>query len=111
MVCRVGVWHQTLLGDDVFLGQVHLSLAWVEPVKEYDAWYTLNPRHEVPVGGDGTLGSMRLIVVYHEDCIHQSSVYEPLRSLLVDSICEEVSMCKMECVVSCICITINIIRV
>ena len=89
MVVKLSVWHQTLLGEDVFLGHVHLSLAWVEPGREYSAWYSLTPRCEI--GGGAAMGSMRLTVVYHEDCIHPAAVYEPLRTLLVDSISEEVS--------------------
>ena len=90
MIVKLSVWHQTLLGEDVFLGHVHLSLAWVEPGKEYSAWYSLTPRCEV--GGGVTMGSMRLTVVYHEDCIHPAAVYEPLRTMLLESISEEVSI-------------------
>ena len=88
---KLSVWHQTLLGEDIFLGQVHLSLSWLDPGKEYEAWYALTPRREEPpVAAGGAMGSMRLTVAYHEDCIHPAAVYEPLRILLEESIHEQV---------------------
>ena len=91
MVVRVAVWHQTLLGEDIFLGQVHLLLSWLELGKEYEAWYALTPRKEEPSSPPGEgVGSMRLTVVYHEDTIYPAAVYHPLRVLLEESIIEQV---------------------
>ena len=92
--CRISLWHQQQLMGDVFLGQIHLSLSSLSlngphPPHSYQAWYSLCPRSEYsPL----KIGSVRLLLIYHEDYILTSTTYQPLLNLLVNSITESVSM-------------------
>ena len=83
------MWHQQLIGEDIFLGQVHLSLASLDPFlsHSYEAWYSLCPRTEVM---PTKIGSVRMLVSYHEDYILPLSTYQPLLSLLTNSLTEPV---------------------
>ncbi|XP_019859524.1 PREDICTED: ras GTPase-activating protein 3-like [Amphimedon queenslandica] len=89
-IIRISLWHQQQLMGDVFLGQIHLSLSSLSltgphPPRSYQAWYSLRPRSEYsPL----KIGSMRLLLIYHEDYILTSTTYQPLLNLLVNSITE-----------------------
>ena len=89
---RVAIWHQQLLGEDTFLGEVHLSVGALSNSRFHEAWYTLSS-HWGMLEETSSIGSLRLLVSYHEDLIHPMSGYEPLKQLLVDGLFEEVSCC------------------
>ena len=89
---RVAIWHQQLLGEDTFLGEVHLSVGALSTSRSHEAWYTLSSHWEVQEEpSTSTVGNLRLLVSYHEDLIHPMSGYEPLKQLLLDGLVEEVS--------------------
>ena len=77
---------------DVFLGQIHLSLSSVnlsQPRSSYQAWYRLCPRSDhTPV----KIGSIRLLITYHEDYILASHTYQPLLGLILNCMTESVSL-------------------
>lgn len=89
---RVAIWHQQLLGEDTFLGEVHLSVGALSTSRFHEAWYTLSSHWEMEQEvATPPLGSLRLQVSYHEDLIHPMSVYEPLKQMLLDGLLEEAS--------------------
>lgn len=104
-VIRISVWHQSLLADDTFLGQVNnvccccyccccyvqVNLSPMEMRKGqlYDLWMVLGPRQELSSSADN--GSMRLSVQFKENFIYSSEVYEPLKALLYSSLNMKVS--------------------
>ena len=89
---RVAIWHQQLLGEDTFLGEVHLSVGALSTSRSHEAWYTLSSHwEEQEEASTSVIGSLRLLVSYHEDLIHSMSMYEPLKQLLLDGLVEEVS--------------------
>ena len=88
---RVAIWHQQLLGEDMFLGEVHLSVGALSTSRSHEAWYTLSSHWEEQEVSTSVIGSLRLLVSYHEDLIHPMSGYEPLKQLLLDGLVEEAS--------------------
>ena len=89
---RVAIWHQQLLGEDTFLGEVHLSVGALSTSRSHEAWYTLSSHwEEQEEASTSVIGSLRLLVSYHEDLIHPMSGYEPLKQMLLDGLVEEVS--------------------
>lgn len=83
---RVSVWHQSLLSEDVFMGQVNLLIGSLDLGKAHTSWYTLLPRPKVSKGlPPPRIGTMRIQVNYALDYIHPRSSYEPLISLLTRS--------------------------
>lgn len=91
IIVRVSVWHQALITDDVFLGQVNISVGSLDIAKAHLGWYLLTPRHESEKKFEKNslrpdLGSIRLRVVYSLSCIFPLKTYEPLQSLLLQSL-------------------------
>jgi Ca2+-dependent lipid-binding protein len=88
IVIRISLWHQQMLGD-VFLGQVHLSLSSIDPYvgHAHEAWYSLCPRTDYVPTNTGS--SIRLLVLYHEDYILPTVMYQPLRLHLLNSITDQ----------------------
>lgn len=84
-VVRISLWHQQILGEDIFLGQVHLSLSSLDPVqsRSHEAWYSLCPRKDE--SSDDKIGSIRLLLSYQEDYILPLSTYQPFLNLLLKS--------------------------
>ena len=77
--------------SDIFLGQIHLSLSSVNLSQphSYQAWYRLCPRSDhTPV----KIGSIRLLITYHEDYILASPTYQPLLGLILNCMTESVSL-------------------
>ena len=88
---RISLWHQQQMTSDIFLGQIHLSLSSVNLSQphSYQAWYRLCPRSDhTPV----KIGSIRLLITYHEDYILASHTYQPLLGLILNCMTESVSL-------------------
>ena len=85
---RVGVWHQVLIGEDIFLGQVNISVgSLTDTGKAHLGWYLLSPRHDSEQNSPRSdLGSIRLGVKYSRVFILPLVMYEPLKSLLLQSL-------------------------
>ena len=85
---RVGVWHQVLIGEDIFLGQVNISVGSLTNTgKAHLGWYLLSPRHDSEQNSPRSdLGSIRLGVKYSRVFILPLVMYEPLKSLLLQSV-------------------------
>ncbi|KAM9317426.1 ras GTPase-activating protein 2 [Gastrophryne carolinensis] len=83
---RVDLWNNGNLAQDVFLGEIRISLSVLKNDPTRSAWYLLQPK------GSGSksskyddLGSLRLSICYTEDNVLSSEYYTPLRTLLVKS--------------------------
>lgn len=76
---------------DVFLGQIHLSLSSTQICQShsYEAWYSLCSRSDYT---PTKIGSIRLLISYHEDYLLPSVTYQPLLTLLLNSITEKVKI-------------------
>ncbi|XP_064393848.1 ras GTPase-activating protein 3-like [Halichondria panicea] len=86
IIVRASIWHQSLLSEDVFMGQVNLLIGSLEPGKAHTSWYTLLPRPNVSGRiPQPSIGTMRIKVNYALDYVHPRSSYEPLISLLARS--------------------------
>ncbi|XP_065887330.1 ras GTPase-activating protein 3-like [Dysidea avara] len=86
VIIRVSLWHQSLLTDDTFLGQVNLAPMEMVPGELYDVWVALVPRQETPTSPRAEIGSIRLTLQYRQNFIYSSEVYEPLKALLFSSL-------------------------
>ena len=93
LLLRISLWKPHLLGEDIFMGQIHLSLSSLDPYKamSHEAWYTLCHRGNDIPDDSLKLGSIRLLISYHEDYILNISSYQPLITLLTDSLSLTVS--------------------
>ncbi|XP_078522521.1 ras GTPase-activating protein 2 isoform X1 [Lissotriton helveticus] len=83
---RVDLWNNGNLAQDIFLGEVKVSLKVLRNDISHDAWYFLQPRDN----GNKTskadeLGSLRLNICYFEDYVLPSEHYVPLKNLMVKS--------------------------
>lgn len=89
------------MGEGVFLGEVRIPLHGTQQQKAAygNAWYFLQPRSSkdkptptctTPTGTrlstDNSLGSLRLQVQYNADHVFPAPVYEPIRTLLLQSV-------------------------
>lgn len=86
-VLRCTVWSASLIGDDVFLGQVRIPLSKCDLSTVHKGWYWLGPREErvnSTTKSDMAIGSVRLKVCYTEDHVFPSSYYDPLRETILE---------------------------
>ncbi|XP_053565798.1 ras GTPase-activating protein 2 [Bombina bombina] len=83
---RVDLWNNGNLAQDVFLGEIRISVKVLRSDSSHRAWYLLQPKDN---GNKSSkyedLGSLRLSVSYAEDNVLASSYYVPLRSLILKS--------------------------
>ena len=92
-IVRVSVWHDPLLGERVFMGQVNLSIGTCKHNWNHSGWHELCPRPTPPDLPDGPeLGSLRLKVKYSQDVIYPLEVYETLSHFLVETTVIPVSL-------------------
>ena len=89
---RVGLWHQVLIGEDIFLGQVNISVGSLrDTAKAHVGWYLLSPRHDSEQNSPRSdLGTIRLGVKFSRVFIFPLVMYEPLKSLLLQSLGRQV---------------------
>ncbi|XP_041419418.1 ras GTPase-activating protein 2 isoform X2 [Xenopus laevis] len=83
---RVDLWNNGNLGQDVFLGEIRISVKVLRNDSSHRAWYLLQPKDN----GSKTskydeLGFLRLSICYTEDLVLSSNCYSPLRSLMLKS--------------------------
>ena len=92
-ILRVGLWHDLLLGDKVFLGQVNLSLGTLQTPLDHEAWYWLCARPPTPPtpANKLELGSLRIKIHYSKDLIYPLTTYDPLQQLLMQDLESPVS--------------------
>ncbi|EDO43446.1 predicted protein [Nematostella vectensis] len=85
-VLRCAVWSPSMLGEDIFLGEVRIPLNKCDLSIVHEGWYWLGPREErdSPAQRQGSIGSLRLKVCYTEDYVFPSSYYEPLREAILE---------------------------
>ncbi|XP_068685469.1 ras GTPase-activating protein 3-like [Montipora capricornis] len=84
LVLRCAAWSASLIGEDVFLGEVRVPLSKCDLSSTHEGWYWLGPRedkNEPP--GKQDLGSLRLRVCHTEDHVFPSSFYDPLRETIL----------------------------
>uniref|UniRef100_A0A674DNS0 RAS p21 protein activator 2 n=1 Tax=Salmo trutta TaxID=8032 RepID=A0A674DNS0_SALTR len=82
--CRVDLWNNGNLAQDVFLGETRVSVKILRNDHIHRAWYLLQPKGNGKSKTDD-LGSLRLNVTYTEDNVLPSACYTPLRTLLLKS--------------------------
>ena len=94
-IIRVSLWHEPLLGDRIFLGQVNLSISSMKILPlTHDGWHWLCPRPLPPgkVNMPTDLGSLRIAMHLSQDVIFPVAVYDPLLQLLVRGLDSPVSV-------------------
>lgn len=93
-IVRVTVWHDPLIGEKVFLGQVNLSVGGVTtPYWTHDDWYWLCSRPATPTQASRPdIGSLRIKVEYAQDVIYPLKVYDALSQMLVEATVSSVSI-------------------
>uniref|UniRef100_A0A8C7SSP3 RAS p21 protein activator 2 n=1 Tax=Oncorhynchus mykiss TaxID=8022 RepID=A0A8C7SSP3_ONCMY len=84
LLCRVDLWNNGNLAQDVFLGETRVSVKILRNDHIHRAWYLLQPKGNGKSKTDD-LGSLRLNVTYTEDNVLPSACYTPLRTLLLKS--------------------------
>ena len=90
---RVSLWHDPLIGEKIFLGQVNLSIGSLKSFLNHDGWHWLCPRPTAPTQANRPdIGSLRIKVYYSQDVIYPLKVYDMLSHLLVESTVCPVSM-------------------
>lgn len=91
-IVRVSLWHDPLIADRIFLGQVNLSIGTLKFPMSHDGWYWLCSR-PLPPGqaNKADLGALRVKVHYSQDLIYPLQVYDPLRHLLLRGLDSPVS--------------------
>ncbi|KAJ7377019.1 Ras GTPase-activating protein 2 [Desmophyllum pertusum] len=85
LVLRCAAWSASLIGEDIFLGEVRVPLSKCDLSSMYEGWYWLGPRedkHDPPVSKH-ELGSLRLRVCHTQDYVFPSSFYDPLRETML----------------------------
>lgn len=93
-IVRVTVWHDPLIGEKVFLGQVNLSIGSFtigNSCWSHDGWYWLCPRPATPQASRPDIGSLRVKVDYSQDVIYPLKVYDALSQMLVEMTVPSVS--------------------
>ncbi|XP_067037684.1 ras GTPase-activating protein 3-like isoform X1 [Acropora muricata] len=84
LVLRCAAWSASLIGEDIFLGEVRVPLSKCDLSSTHEGWYWLGPREdksEPPSKQD--LGSLRLRVCHTEDHVFPSNFYDPLREAIL----------------------------
>lgn len=86
-ICRVTLWHDPLIGEKLFLGQVNLSIGSITtPHWSQDGWYWLCPRPATPTQANRPdFGALRVKLQYSQDVIYPLKVYDPLSQMLLES--------------------------
>ena len=84
-IVRVSVWHDPLIGEKVFLGQVNLSIGSITVGNwTHDAWYSLCSRPATPAQASRSeIGALRVKVQYSQDVIYPLKVYDALSQMLL----------------------------
>ena len=84
------MWHQARLTENVFLGEINLSLGpHTLPPFSWRSWYHLSPREVHPTSPSSVpppLGSLRVNACYQQEYLHPIAAYEPLRDMLVQGL-------------------------
>ena len=92
-VVRVGLWHDPLIGDRVFLGQVNLSIGSLDVPLFKDGWYWLCSRPHPPGQANKLdVGSLRIKAHFSRDLIYPLRAYDPLTHMLLRGLDTPVSM-------------------
>lgn len=94
-IVRVTVWHDPLIGERIFLGQVNLSIGAIStPSWSHEDWYWLCSRPATPTQASRPdIGSLRIRLEYTQDVIYPLKVYEALSQMLVETTESSVSVC------------------
>ncbi|CAH3105439.1 unnamed protein product [Porites lobata] len=84
LVLRCTAWSASLIGEDIFLGEVRVPLSKCDLSSCHEGWYWLGPREDKsdPVIKQD-LGSLRLRVCHSQDYVFPSSFYDPLRETIL----------------------------
>ncbi|KAM4695557.1 ras GTPase-activating protein 2 [Discoglossus pictus] len=83
---RVDLWNNGNLAQDVFLGEIRISVKVLRSDSSHRAWYLLQPKDNGNKSSKcDDLGSLRLSICYAEDYVLASDHYTPLRSLMLKS--------------------------
>lgn len=92
-IIRVSVWHDPLIGEKLFLGQVNLSIgSFTPPNWSHTGWYWLCSRPTAPTQNNPPdIGSLRIKVHYSQDVIYPLRIYDNLSHMLVESTTSPVS--------------------
>ncbi|KXJ20393.1 Ras GTPase-activating protein 3 [Exaiptasia diaphana] len=85
-IVRCALWSSTLLGEDVFLGEVRIPLNKCDLVAAHEGWYWLGPREDRRSSvSQQSIGSLRVKICYTEDHVFPSSYYDPMREAILDT--------------------------
>ncbi|XP_075057719.1 ras GTPase-activating protein 2 [Mixophyes fleayi] len=83
---RVDLWNNGNLAQDVFLGEIRISVRVLRSDSSHRAWYLLQPKDNGSKSSKSDdPGSLRLSICYTEDYVLTSEYYTPLKSLLMKS--------------------------
>ncbi|KAM4771515.1 ras GTPase-activating protein 2 [Rhinophrynus dorsalis] len=83
---RVDLWNNGNLAQDVFLGEIRISVKVLRNESSHRAWYLLQPKDNGNKSSKyDDLGSLRLSICYTEDCVLSSDCYSSLRNLMINS--------------------------
>uniref|UniRef100_A0A8D3BZ92 RAS p21 protein activator 2 n=1 Tax=Scophthalmus maximus TaxID=52904 RepID=A0A8D3BZ92_SCOMX len=84
-LCRVDLWNNENLAQDVFLGETRVPVKILRKDSIHKAWYLLQPKGNGSKSKSDDLGSLRLKLTYIEDTVLPSACYTPLCNLLLKS--------------------------
>uniref|UniRef100_A0A667YQ79 RAS p21 protein activator 2 n=1 Tax=Myripristis murdjan TaxID=586833 RepID=A0A667YQ79_9TELE len=82
---KVDLWNSGNLGQDVFLGEIRVSVKILRNEHFHRAWYLLQPKGNGNKSKSDDLGSLRLKLTYIEDTVLPSTCYTSLCNLLLKS--------------------------
>uniref|UniRef100_A0AAX7SK33 RAS p21 protein activator 2 n=1 Tax=Astatotilapia calliptera TaxID=8154 RepID=A0AAX7SK33_ASTCA len=85
LFCRVDLWNNENLAQDVFLGETRVPVKILQSDHIHKAWYLLQPKGNGNKSKSDDLGSLRLKLTYIEDTVLPSACYTPLCTLLLKS--------------------------
>jgi hypothetical protein len=95
-IVRVGIWHDPLIGEKMFLGQMNLSIGSItigNSIWSHDGWYYLCPRPVTPTQSSRLdIGSLRVEIKYSKDVIYPLRVYDALCQMLLETTVSAVSV-------------------
>ena len=111
-IIRVTLWHDPLIGEKVFLGQVNLAIGSITtPSWNHSGWYWLCPRPVTPAQAcRPDIGSLRVKIQYSKDIIYPLKVYDMLSEMLVESTVSSVSLFAEACTLYLTCILTGVVR-